>query len=351
MPAQFAAYNAPLGLTKPLPQSKIAEYRAISERLKPFQKHVYDIDICVLVRQMEELASKGNEETRAYHNQIRQSAALDLKKEDLNVEYYLDHFYYPILPKSVSYQTYLPLYLCLSNLLKLRPILEYHYYKCEETKGKDFDFLDILEYEVCDYLRDNSFPEEDWIARHDKILDWVYDMRNQRSRERAEAQRWAELVNTLNDKLRTNISHIKVRPFKQIAKEQGGVDILYREMLFEDLKDFFNNDSHDSLKRILAGEDSDEMIVFHGQANQLVDVFRIYHAEGKLHISKQKIFIWLKRHFLYLADNDGGTSSIGKGALNILYGKDLPPKQKRINLSGLEKSPASYYRKNTSQTS
>ncbi len=130
-----------------------------------------------------------------------------------------------------------------------------------------------------------------------------------------------------------NQSNVKVRVIEEKV-----------ETLFEDIKAYFGQNSYDALKRILRGEGTPyERIIFEGQGNQLVDVFRIYCDDELITGSKRAVARFIVEHFMTMSPADTKPDFIGTNVENVIYGQGLPPKNKRIPLKDLKNRPGFYY--------
>lgn len=351
-------FTPPMGLPRPIASEKQADYHAKIKALGPFSRHEYDMDICVLYRQMDDLKLRYRKFNDApferYVEQIKDNVTLYLKSQKLEEEFYLNNFYCIVKPDSDFYFSYLGLFLALSDPLKITPILEHHLkdfiINDKEKQGTEH-FLGNLEYLVCNFLRTNRFPE-DYYARHDKIINWIYSKQNILSYQEQIDKKLEAVLAAINKACSTKVPAEAIKTVstkKQPTKANGlKVEKGRLEILYQDLKEFFNEKSHPELKRILEGQsDLDSKVLFMGQANQLCDVFRIYYKEQFITGTKRDIAKWICDHFLYYIDSSESPRFFDRRAVeNVLYGQDLPPKgPKRIKLSELSVEQHTFYPK------
>ncbi|MFN8298369.1 MAG: hypothetical protein U0T75_04620 [Chitinophagales bacterium] len=348
-------FEAPKGAIRSIPLITGPDYRLRYSQVGAFRRHEYDLDICTIYRQMDDLKVKyqdfAGKPYVEYVQQIKENVLGDLERLKLDADFYLEHFYCTIQPADVAYKSYLALFLSLSDYLKLLPLLEHHLKEFmlndEERRGAD-GFLDLMEFQVCAFLRSNRFPE-DWFAKHDKILNWVYTKRGQIENEKQQQEMMQRLIEAVNKTAKAAIpaeileksSKVKPEPVVRVIDEQV-------EILFEDIKVYFGTESHGPLKRILRGEGLPyEKVIFKGQGNQLVDVFRIYCEDNKIIGTKRAVGRFIVEHFMTLSDTDTTPQLIGANVENVIYNQSLPPKGKRIPLSGLKKRLSQYYGEKT----
>ena len=349
----------PLGLPRPIPTEKQAEYYGKYKALGPFTRHEYDMDICTIYRQMDDLKATyktfNNAPFENYVAQIKINVSLNLKEMKLDEEFYLNNFYCVLKADSKFYFSYLGLFLALSDPLRITPILEHHLddflFYDEEKQGPEY-FLGKLEYLVCNFLRTNRFPQ-DFFAKHDKIINWVYSRQNLLAYQNQVDRKLESILNAFNKisprKVASEVFR-KVEPINGAQRKSNAVIIESErvETLYEDIKSYFNEQSHKALKEILSGNATPALkIIFQGYANQLCDVFRIYSKEEYITGTKRGLALWICEHFMYLIDSTRTSADFDQGAVeNVLYGQDLPPKgPKRIKLSGLPKEQHTYYPK------
>jgi hypothetical protein len=344
------------GSIRPIPERKQKEYQLKYRELGPFTFHPYDIDICKLYRQVDDLKTRykffGGLPYKRYVEQIKDGVRLILKDREKDADFYSEHFYYVINCTDIYYRSYLGLFLSLGNALEIVPILEYHYEKFMEAKSgiaSPEDFLNELEYTACNFIRTNRFPE-DYYIKHDKIINWIFSKRQFRKYETALETKIELLVNTISKMSGTRIPSeavAKIKPKKTSAVKQGEVCVKkeLEDVLFNDLKDCFSENSHEALKQLFKGTASADLkVIFMGNANQLVDVFRIYAEDKKIASSKREIGEWICHHFMYLAKNESTPNFFDRDATeNMIYGQRPPSKNKRIALTALEKSRPAYY--------
>jgi UDP-3-O-[3-hydroxymyristoyl] N-acetylglucosamine deacetylase/3-hydroxyacyl-[acyl-carrier-protein] dehydratase len=70
-------------------------------------------------------------------------------------------------------------------------------FKKEIAPCRTFCFLNELEYIACNFIRTNRFPE-DYFAKHDKIMNWVFTKRDFRRSENLIDDRISSLLQVLN---------------------------------------------------------------------------------------------------------------------------------------------------------
>lgn len=354
--------NLPLNLFIPPPGSvrNISmimgpEYAKRYRELGSFRRHEYDLDICTLYRQMDDLkerytdfAGKPYEE---YVKQIRGSVLIDLERLKLDADFYIDHFYQVIEPKDNSYLTYLPLFLCMNDYLRIIPVLEFHMEEfaatdCEQ-RGEE-GFLGLLEIHVCNFIRSNRFPE-DWFAKHDKILNWVYSKRSSIEADKRLKEMMGTLVDAINKSIKINIPKEVFDKVSLKRSEDKIVRVIHEriEMLFEDIKDKFGVNNHEALRRILSGHaQPNEKVIFLGQANQIIDVFRIYAIDKFITVDKRAIGKWIREHFMYYSEAIGEPRFFEEESVErIIYHKNPISPDSRIQLSGLQQARIKYYRR------
>lgn len=351
-------FTPPTGMIKSIPANKQEDYRKKYAALGPFTKHEYDMDICVMYRQMDELKSRYKDFNGApfenYVTQIRDNMGMTLGDMKLDKEFYLDNFYYVIKSDNRFYFSYLGLFLALSDPLKVIPILEYHlkeFLLYDKEKLGAEHFLGKLEYLVCNFLRTNRFPE-DFYAKHDKIINWIYSKKTLHENQIRIDAKLEALLTAVNKVTPKNIPNIvlKDKNNSQGTRKSHAVVIAHErvEVLYEDIKEYFSKASYKELKTILKGKaQPDSKIIFIGHANQLCDVFRIYSKDGHMTGTKRSIATWICDHFMYYIDSTQTPEFFDQQAVeNVLYGQDLPPKgPKRIKLSALKQEQHLYYPK------
>lgn len=351
------AFTPPVGFIRSIPSEKAGEYREKYKALGPFYRKEYDLDICTLYRQMDDLRSRyknfGGQTFEKYVEQIKNGVALFLKQQDLDADFYLNHFYYVLNHNDSAYLAYLGLFLALSDPLRIIPILEYQYnqfYNDEAGSNAAENFLNELEFSACNFIRTNRFPE-DYFAKHDKIMNWVFAKRDLRRYEDLMNNRFANLIDVLNKFIPKNIPKEVLTKVNIDRKSNDYVKVFVvedmREKLFNDLENYFDKKNHSALKEILSGNAPDLLkIIFLGQANQLVDVFRIYAEDKNVNADKRTVAKWICNHFTYYYESMEHPEFFDNDATeNMIYGQRPPTKDKRISLTGLKNARLTYYRK------
>jgi hypothetical protein len=347
----------PEGFIRPIPDDKREDYAIKFKEMGPFTKRVYDLDICVLYRQMDDLrqrnATHQGIDLTQYVEQIKIGVSLDLTKVKLDPELYLNHFYYVLTPANSLYEIYLGLFFSLCDPLMLIPLLNYHlekYITEGKTNSTVEDFFNQMEFRVCDFMRKNRFPE-DYYARHDKIMNWVFGKRDLAKYQNVVNSKLDLLIDVLNKISPTKISK-GISKADAYRKEKATENIIaviesQRNLLFKDLRDRFNSESHGALKKLLAGVNhSGEKIIFLGQANQLIDVFRIYALEKFIAADKRAIGKWICEHFMYFSDTIISPAFFDEEAVErVIYSKNPVSKDSWILLSGLPQLRMKYYRR------
>ena len=346
-------FEAPIGAVRRIPIIMGPEYRKRYSQVGSFRRHEYDLDICTLYRQMDDLKTRytdfAGKPYAEYVKQIKDNVLYDLGRLKLDADFYIDHFYLILQPNDSAYTTYLPLFFSLNDYLKLIPLLEYHMQEFAlsdiEKRGEE-GFLNLVEFQVCRYLRSNRFPE-DWFAKHDKILNWVYSKKAQLENGKQLREMMQLLVDAVN---KTAKVPVPAELFQKAEPKKKSAGITVRviedrvETLFEDIKVYFGNESQEPLKRILRGEGQPyEKVIFEGQGNQLIDVFRIYCEDEYMVGDKRAVGRFIAEHFMTYTENDLSPQSLGPNVENVIYGQKLPPKSKRIPLKGLKHTPGHYY--------
>lgn len=278
----------PAGHIRNLPKNKLQEYSQKIKSLGPFRRHIYDMDICVLYRQMDDLQTSydtfAGRPYSSYVNHFRESAEYILKSLNLDPEFYLNHFYFVLKPDSPHYVAYLGHFFALSDPLRIIPLLEYHLNEFKALPNLTPDnFLGHLEYTACNFIRTNRFPKEDYFVKHDKIINWIYSRRDFQRYESLIIGKFDQLIKVMNTVVPKKIPR-ELMTKKEIKKSKPIEEVKVieekRTVLFDDIKDFFSEDSHSTLEILFSGlAESSLTLIFNGQANQLVDVFRIYVQE------------------------------------------------------------------------
>lgn len=337
----------PDGMIRNMPLEKRALYAEKSKAIGFFFRHSYDMDICTLYRQMDDLKGKYKEFAGApysnYVDQMRENVKHELSLLKMDPEFYIDHFYYVIKPNHPAYSTYLGLFFCMSDPLLAIPKLEYHLkqFLIHDPLGRGAEsFLGELEYLVCNAIRTARFPE-DYHVKHDKIINWVYNKR--------ESYQYKKELNAKLDALISGIN--KMLPDRKIPKDITRVtterkdkeeqDVVIDPKIIEnfinDLSDFFNKSSNDAIRQILSGKaESGLMVNFDGQANQLIDVFRRYKKANIIKADLRAVANWICRHFMYKNETLKGFVPFDIGATErVIYSTKPLPKDKRIKLSNL----------------
>ncbi len=319
-------FEAPTGAIRNIPLVMGPEYRLRYSQVGAFRRHEYDLDICTIYRQMDDLKTNykdfAGKPYAEYVQQIKENVLRDLERLKLDANFYIDHFYCTIQPTDVAYTSYLALFFSLSDYLKLVPLLEHHLkeFTANDCEGRAAeDFLGLMEFQVCAYLRSNRFPE-DWFAKHDKILNWVYAKKAQIENEKQLQDMMHLLINAVNKTAKTPMpKEILQKPPKEKAKPVVKVIDEQIEVLFEDIKAYFGTESHEPLKRILKGEGlPNEKVIFKGYGNQLVDVFRIYCEDKYVSGSKRAVGRFIVEHFMTFSDTDTKPEPIGTNVENVM---------------------------------
>jgi hypothetical protein len=344
----------PIGFIRTPAPEKAEKYRLKSNSIGSFTRHLYDLDICTVYRQMDDL--KGNYEYYGgfkyadYVKQLRESVSYDMSRSSLDADFYLDHFYYVLRPDNPSYLSFLGLFLSMSDPLLVIPKLEHHLkeFLRHDALGRGAEsFYGSLEFTVCNAIRTAHFPE-DYFIKHDKIINWVYGKRD-----------LAKYQQDINFKLDALIAGINcIIPEQKISKEiirlkpgrKKNVDqevlVLPKmiEVFINDLIGYFNKNSHDALRLILGGKAEPSLIVnFDGHANQLIDVFRIYVDVGFIKSEKRAVANWLVKHFMYKEANGFVPFESTTAVERVIYSNNALNKTNRIPLSGLPKPQEGYY--------
>lgn len=349
----------PVGFVRSLPPKNREENIIKFKALGPIKKHEYDLDICLLSRQMNDLLSRYKKKYNGfdyndYEKQIRTSVAYDLQQMGFDSEFYMDHYYCVIEPTHPSYKSYIGIFIALCNPMILVPLLQHHLQEFTANEKKSItgkDFLDLLEYHVCNFLRTNRFPE-DYFAKHDKVMNWVQSKRDLEIIKSDITAKFEDLITALNKITGTNIPKEVVSPKTNRKHKYSSPVRVNQEMqdvLFKDLSGFFGKKSLATLKQIIRGTAKpDVKIVFNGQANQLTDVFRIYAENSFIASDKKTIAKWIVEHFLYFNEQQDRIENFNSiVTLKMLYGQRPPTSGKRIPLKGILKSRLSYYGKKT----
>lgn len=346
-------FEAPTGAIRNIPIVMGPEYRLRYSQVGAFRRHEYDLDICTIYRQMDDLKTNykdfAGKPYTEYVQQIKENVLRDLERLRLDADFYIEHFYRVIQPDDIAYASYLPLFFSVNDYLKLIPLLEHHLkeFAAKDCDGRGADgFLSVIEFHVCAYIRSNRFPE-DWFAKHDKILNWVYSKRTQIENEKQLREMMQQLIEALNKSAK---APVPVELFEKVTAKKKDANVKVRvieekvETLFEDIKAYFGQNSYEALKRILRGEGKAyERIIFEGHDNQLIDVFRIYCNDEYITGSKRAVGRFIFEHFMTMSVADIKPDYIGTNVDNVIYGQGLPPKNKRIPLNGLRNRPGFYY--------
>ncbi len=335
----------PDGLIRTPPVDKAEEYARKSNSIGSFSRDVYDLDICTLYRQMDDLKERYPEFAgrpfTEYLQQMRDNVKRELSDFKMDSEFYIDHFYYVIKPNHTAYITYLGLFLTMSNPLLIVPKLEHHLkqFLKHDLLGRGAEnFLGEIEFTVCNAIRTARFPE-DYHVKHEKIINWVYNKR--------ESEQYRKEMNAKLDALILGINRIS--PEQKISKEiirqaTGKKKGLVSEVcvvpnmvkvFIKDLDEYFNENSHDALRKILNGKAESSLIVkFDGQANQLIDVFRRYTKAKFIQTELRTVANWICRHFMYKSETLKGFVPFDSVATErVIYTKKPLPRDKRIPLS------------------
>ncbi len=337
----------PDGMIRAMPPEKRAVYIEKSKAIGSFSRHIYDMDICTLYRQMDDLKGKYKEFAGApypvYVKHMRENVKIELGLLNMDPEFYIDHSYYVIKPNHSSYIAYLGLFFCMSDPLLVIPKLERQLkqFLIHDPLGRGTEsFLGELEFIVCNAIRTARFPE-DYHVKHDKIINWVYNKR--------ESDQYKKEINGKLDALILGIN--RMLPDRKIPKDIARVatgrkkneeqDVVIApkmiEPFIEDLADFFNKSSHEALRKILGGKaESDLMVNFDGSANRLIDVFRRYKKANVIQADLRAVANWICRHFMYKSETLKGFVPFDiKATERKIYTKKPLPSNKRIQLSKL----------------
>lgn len=353
--AQPDLFIPPVGYFRDISENKREEYIKKYKSLGAFYYQEYDLDICTIYRQMDDLKSRYKDFAGApfekYVEQIKEGAKYFLEMQNLDADFYLNHFHYTLNHKDPAYKTYLGLFLALSNPLKIVPILEYQYnqfYIDEAGRAGAENFLNELEYIACNFIRTNRFPE-DFFAKHDKIMNWVFAKRDFRRYENLIDDRISSLLEVLNKFMPKDIPKELVTKVNADRKNNNVIVSVVenmRDILCTDLKDYFSEENHEPLKKILSGEAPELLkITFLGHANQLIDVFRIYADTKNMNGDKSMVVKWICNHFVYYNELLEYPRNFDNDATkNMIYGQRLPTREKRIPLTGIH-NRLTYYRK------
>jgi hypothetical protein len=344
----------PVGDFRLIPESKRADYIKKYQELGPFTKHQYDMDICKLYRQMEDLKPHYKKINGiSYEDYLKDIKAIlvnDLNRLNLDADFYLNHFYYVVEANNSAYISYLGLFLSMSDIHELIPILEHHLARYPERNPDNEDeeyFLGLLEYQVCGYLRKHKFPE-DFFAKHDKIINWIYSKKNMLDYQIKIEAKFDSLISAFNKIAPKTISGEIIKEKQKAFTKNDKVVCVSKDKidtLFEDIKGYFSEACHEELKKILQGKaELNSMIIFNGQSKQLTDIFRIYHNDENIICSKRELAKWICNHFMYLKDNMSAPANFDIDSTeNIIYGQNLPAKANRVILSNLQHPRATYY--------
>ena len=345
----------PDGLIRTPPPDKVKLYAKKFDAIGSFSRHAYDLDICTLYRQMEDLKERYHEFAgrpfQEYLRQVKDAIDYDLSFSKLDSEFYINHFYFVINPNHPSYFTYMGLFLMMSDPLLVVSKLEYHLkqFSIHDASGIDSEtFLGKLEFTVCNAIRTARFPE-DYHSKHDKIINWLYNKRaiNQiRNEMNTKLDALILGINRISpeQKISNEIVHGKPGRKKNEGTEVSIVPNMV-SVFITDLKEYFNENSHEALNKIISGKADPSLIVnFDGNANQLIDVFRIYVDAGFIKAEKRTVANWIFRHFMYKNDKKRGFVPFDNNAVERkIYSGNPLDKKKRIPLSSLPKSQSGYY--------
>ena len=81
-------FMPPVGELRPIPDNRRDSYYEKYKTLGAFQKHQYDLDICVLYRQVDDLKSRykkiGDHKFNVFLNNIKENVSYDFKKMKLD---------------------------------------------------------------------------------------------------------------------------------------------------------------------------------------------------------------------------------------------------------------------------
>ncbi len=337
----------PEGLIRTPPPEKALDYSRKSNSIGFFSRHLYDLDICTLYRQMDDLKDRYEEFTGRpyadYLKQMRDNVKYQLDNLKMDAEFYIDHFYYVVKPNDPAYITYMGLFLTMSHPLLIVPKLEHHLkqFLIHDTLGRGTEsFLGELEFHVCGGIRIARFPE-DYDVKHEKIVNWIYRKR--------EFDQYRKEMNSKLDALILGIN--RVIPEQKISREiirqtPKGKQNLKQDVFvvqsmikvfIKDLDGYFNKNSHEALNKILSGKAESSLIVnFDGQANQLIDVFRRYTKAKFIQTELRIVANWICHHFMYKNETLNGFIPFNLEATErVIYSTKPLPKNKRIPLSQL----------------
>jgi hypothetical protein len=286
-----------------------------------------------------------------YVLQIRQSVIRDLISLSLDGDFYVDHSYYVIDITHPAYFTYMGLFLTMSDPLLILPKLEYHlsqFLKYDKQGRNTESFLSQLEFTVCTGIRTAKFPE-DYHIKHEKILNWIYQRRDtelSRNELNIKLDALISSINRFNPTQKISKEILNKTPKQKITKrEEVVVASQMIKHLTKDLSGYINQDTQEVFSNLLKGEADESLVInFDGQANQLIDVFRIYHEAGFIKADKRTIANWIVRHFMYKNDKLQGFVTFSPVSTErLIYDKNPLDKRKRVELSNLPKRRMEYY--------
>ncbi len=330
-----------------MPPEKIVAYAEKSKAIGSFLWHAYDIDICTLYRQMDDL--KGKYKLFAgvpyvnYLNHMRENVKRELGLLKMDPEFYIDHSYYVIKPNHDSYITYLGLFFCMSDPLLVIPKLEHHLkqWLIHDPLGRGSEsFLGELEFTVCNAIRTARFPE-DYHVKHDKVINWVYSKRESDQYRKETNAKLDALISGINRMLpeqKIPADIIRVSPERRKKEDQEVViEQKIIKLFIKDLAGYFNKSSDEALMKILSGKaESGLMVNFDGNANQLIDVFRRYKKANYMQADLRAIANWICRRFMYKNEILKGFVRFDLEATErVIYSTKSLPSDKRIKFSNL----------------
>ena len=349
----------PVGFIRTPAQEKREQYSIKSNSIGAFRRHEYDLDICTLYRQMDDLKGDyefyGGHSYSNYVQQIRENVTYELSMLKMDADFYLDHFYYVLKPNTPAYVSYFGLFLSMSDPLLLVPKLEYHLklFLEHDTLGRGIDsYFGMLEFSICNSIRAARFPQ-DYFVKHDRIINWVNGKKDWTKYQldlNFKLDALIEGINRISPKLKISKEVIRKNPGRKSSTDQEVVvETKMIDILIEDLKGYFNKNNIDDLRQLLTGKVKNDLVLnFDGMSQQLIDVFRIYVEANFIKEEKGVTAKWIFEHFMYKDQTTGGFVPFKLTTVErTIYSTDSLRIAKAIPLSDLPQKRLYYYKSNS----
>ena len=270
------------------------------------ERHLYDIDAFDILDQMR--TKYGNSDDVLEKVQIiEQMLTNEANAEQISLEESskVRNF---IVPSTFSnYGTFLTLKLLLIDPYKIQLLLTY---QCGLFEGNRYarkdNFIGLIEFFV--YAQTRSFIKISEPIRLEKISEWLQSKRESLQQIAA-------------------IPVVSTKEFSTVVFFDQNKEGLFCERM----KMYISSEQFENFKKLISGNELDGKILFMGQVNQLVDLFKRLKKHNFINVySYPKLGKWLLDNFLYLNRRNEETA-LEINTLNSLLKKSKPvSKRNRI---------------------